>query len=113
MFHNDQTVKIKDAICIVPVSVKKVSWVLTWYVNAPPTILVKLNKKIGFLGHAISELVSLEKIKTAPFYLNNNNRHYKDITSNMDNVSDDLLRIKEEDDIRGYWNWNDVPSDAD
>lgn len=75
---------------------KKISRALTEYLNSSCNVLVKLNKKLEFSGHVFFESISLDKIKAALLYLNNNNSFCKDIRKNVDSINDDLLRVKEE-----------------
>ena len=92
---------------------KKISWAFTKYLNSSCTVLVKLNKKLESSGHVFFEPISTGKIKAALLYLNNNNSFCKDITSNVDSINVDLLRVKEEDDIEMILKLKDVQSNGD
>ena len=101
-----QQQKIKGAICNISVQAQAVSTTLPRGMDSNGLILVKLKRKIEFLGHVYFESVRPDSVRDALEHLKNINPFYSNIFINMDNVSKELLSLS---DIEGVVDQDEFP----
>ena len=99
IMRSGQMPKLKGAVCNVPVSVDETCNSLPRGSDSSGLIFVKLKKKLSFDGHVYFDSVCPERIKCALLYLKVNNKFYKDIEIDIENIPAELLHLDQEEDI--------------
>ena len=92
-----QQIKVKGAICNVPVECDETCKVLPRPPERSGIIMLKLKRKLEFRGHVYFQAVRPQFILDALNWLKLNNPLYNNITIDIQNISAELTSLEQDD----------------
>ena len=88
--------KLKGAICNIPIETIDITNTLPQGAETSRFLMVKLKRKLNFLGHVYFQAVSLESIYVALSFLKENNAFYSNINIDMASLPISLTNLSDE-----------------